>query len=593
MRKAWVKFKRRNIKRLQLPRLATRLSRLGSILIFLQDVSWIPARLIRGNVGYYLLLNLVLRFRGDYRGAFRILQRALLFNPTNHNLHLRIAEVYRENVEIEQAHTHLELAVQARPGSCTVRKLMFETDHQLYTEGAKTLTQTLDLSLQLLQSHMRTLDRISPYYPDQLEKLSILRSNLISGLRDHPHTSASQLSKAVATAITMRRLDVALELAHHRREELLEDVKARLELLEKNLAAHLPMLDLAWKNEVASDPLALFQGRTLPLSMVDPKTLVIVELFIPPAIFDFPHNEKQTHRTIREFFFHIIHILSANAELVIVPRMQMNWRYCLPKTRDCRVISYHTSGPVNPFHLHIQESPFAGYCSLDHAGFAGFATTATAHAEIIAFVANVPDSILEENQQRLHQAYVANNISKYQQPTVPKQLPISGPYVFVALQVSTDMVAKLGWMSGLEMLAAVVEHYRGSGVRVVVKSHPFCRSIEVADYLDELEKTGEIIRGVGSIHQLIRDAQVVITVNSGVGLESLMHGKLVVVTGACDYSYAAATAKSRGELWGILNSDPVPDQKRIQQMLYYYVQAFAVRADQPELIHRRLARWIY
>ena len=592
MRSRWGNFKKRGIKALCSPEMAARLSGFSRLLVLLLEISWIPRRWIRQNLNYFLLLNLVLRFRGDYREALRILEQGLHFNPDSHELHLKLAEVHRENVEIESAHAHLAAAASLQPGQSTIRKLTFETNHQMYAEGGRTLSQTLGLAPGLLLSMMRAVDRVSPHYPGQAQELHLLRDSLISGLQSASHSSKGKLSKAVGSAIAMRRLDVALELERRSEVELLPDVRAQLDHLEKNLGAHLPMLDHAWANELADDPVALICGQPVKLSALDAEAHPIVEVFIPPAIFDFPRNEKQTHKTIREFYFHVIRILLGREGLAIVPRMQLDWRFCLPKTLGARVVSYHTSGPVNPRHLHIQESPLAGYCSLDHAGFAGFATTAAEHSAIVDFVAGIPDSVLEANQHRLHQHFVMRNVSKYQQPTLAAALPISEPYVFVVLQVSTDIVAQLGWLSGIDLLAGVVEHYRGSGTRVVVKSHPFCRSIRVADFLDQLESGGEIIRGTGSIHHLIRDARLVLTVNSGVGLESLMHGKAVVVAGACDYCYAATTVKTREELKCALETAAPPDPRRIRQLLYYYVHRFAVRADAPDQIRGRLEEWL-
>ena len=408
MRSRWGNFKKRGIKVLCRPEMAARLSGFSRLLVLLLEIRWIPRRWIRQNLNYYLLLNLVLRFRGEYQEAFRILERGLYFNPDSHALHLKLAEVHRENVEIERAHAHLEAAARLQPGQSTIRKLTFETNQQMDAEGAKTLGQTLDLAPGLLLSTMRAVDRASPHYPGHAQDLHLLRNSLISRLRNDLHDSKAKLSKAVGSAIAMRRLGLALELNHRSKAELLPDVQAQLDHLEKNLGAHLSMLDHAWDNELADDPVALIRGQPVRLSALDAEAHPVVELFIPPAIFDYPRNEKQTHKTIREFFFQIIRILFEREDLAIVPRMQLDWRFCLPKTRGARVVSYHTSGPVNPRHLHIQESPLAGYCSLDHAGFAGFATTATEHSAIIDFVAEIPDSALEENQRRLHQARIAS-----------------------------------------------------------------------------------------------------------------------------------------------------------------------------------------
>ncbi len=541
---------------------------------------------------YYIMLGQALRLKGDYDGAFQALTKGLRGNLESYQLHLKLSESYRENVEISSANEHLGIAERLKPGYSTIRKLVFETDHMLLDDGSQTMARALELPLEMLRSHIGMLDRVSIHYPEHHDQLTAIREELMASLKHSSYSSSKDLTEAVSKAITMRRLRLALEISHGSKFQLSPIVHARLARLEKNLGDSLLMLDVAWDNEIANDPVALVHGEPVALSKVNVKKGKVVELFVPVAIFDYPKREKQTHETIRETFFHIIRILSDRDDLILVPRMQLNWRQCFPKTQDAYVISYHTSATVNPLRLHVQESPFAGYSSLDHSGFAGYATIAFDHTEITKFVSDVSDNQLEKNQRELYDRYVTHNISKYKQASNSNFKPIPSPYVFVALQVSTDIVAKLGWMSGIELLESVVAHYRGTEMKVVVKRHPFCRSIKVQKCLLALESTGEIIQTDDSIHSILKDAEVVFAVNSGVGLESLVHGKTVIVSGACDYCYATKTAKTREELHQILSSDLTPDKRRIQQLLYFYVHRFAVPSSDVKRIKSRLDDWL-
>src|SRR5690606_11694616 len=54
----------------------------------------------------------------------------------------------------------------------------------------------------------------------------------------------------------------------------------------------------------------------------------------------------------------------------------------------------------------------------------------------------------------------------------------------------------------------------------------------------------KVLLSNASIHSLIERAEAVYKVNSGVGLEALLHEKPVVVTGKCDYMYAATVVQT-------------------------------------------------
>ncbi|RJJ95293.1 capsular biosynthesis protein, partial [Escherichia coli] len=86
-----------------------------------------------------------------------------------------------------------------------------------------------------------------------------------------------------------------------------------------------------------------------------------------------------------------------------------------------------------------------------------------------------------------------------------------------------------------------------TSTKVVVKRHPYCNSIEVEKLINELEKEGKIIVSDSSVHHLIKTSKAVITVNSGVGLETVIHNKPVIITGKSDYYYAATAIAKNGQ----------------------------------------------
>ena len=539
---------------------------------------------------YYLVLAHVQGKQGDHRSAFRTLmlgQRVAAEEPL---IHIKLSAILRDNVDITGAHTHLRVAELLRPGYSTIRRLTFEMDQHLYGDGSGTMDKALDLPPQLLRAHMPVLNRVSIYYPEHTQRLLVARETLAEGLRTETYHNPADLSDAVNIAIANRWLRLALQISGNSEVDLVPTVRERLDRLERNLGPYLPMLEVAWDNEGSATISAWVRGKAVSLAEAEALGNPIVELFIPPAIFDYPREEKQTHETIRQTFFHLIPLLLENRGIAIVPRMQLDWRQCFPKTRGARVISYHTRAPFDPLRLHVQEAPLAGYCSFDHAGFAGFASTATDHSAIQSFLTGVPDEVLESNRREMVARYVDANVSKYSQSADIGT--IGGSYVFVALQVSTDVVAQLGYMSGMELLEGVLDHYRGTDMQVVVKRHPFCRSMKVQECLERWEATGEIVRTNNSIHGILKNAKVVFTINSGVGLEALMHGRTVVVGGACDYGYAAKVAKSREELQAIMVGDLTPDQRHIEELLYFFVHRYAIRSDDRDGLRRRLEEWL-
>jgi Capsule polysaccharide biosynthesis protein len=539
---------------------------------------------------YYLSFAQILRQLGDSCGALETIFKGLPFHRQNDQFYFRISQIYRENYEIGEAHRYLDFAERLNPGVNTIYKLCFESEYGLFEEGSKSIVKVLALPIDIIKSQLHNIDRVSIYYQEYQLHLDKLRHQIKEDLITQPYENTKDLSNAVAYLIGFRQMEAAIQLKADQHLDINPVVQARLDRIVNCFGSNIGFIDCAWDNELATDTYAFVDGAKVLIDDIDKDSLKIIEIFLPPAIFDYPNREKQTHETIRGTFLNIVSILFQTKGVILIPRIQLNWRECFPKISDSHVISYHTSAEFSRFHLHIQESPFTGYCSFDHSGFAGFSSISTNHEKIVQFVKNIDPEQLELNQVEMYNKYVNHNISKYEQPNRSK--PITGRYVFVALQVATDVVAKLAWLSGVELLEIVAAHYRGTATKVVVKRHPFCRSMKVQKYLERLELSGDITRTSSSIHEVVKNAMIVFTVNSGVGLEALVQGKTVVTSGACDYSYATKSARNPDELHSILASDLEPNHQRIQELLYYYIHSFAIPSTDTERLAARLERWL-
>jgi Capsule polysaccharide biosynthesis protein len=544
----------------------------------------------KNRTWYYVLRARELRLKGDDHTAFITLMMGQRCTKNDSAIYLGLSALYRDNNNIVAAHTHLSIANILNPGYSTIRLLTFESDAGLLEAGSKTMEKVLDFPESIIRNHISMLNRISIFYPEHTAKLDNLRRKIKIYTESSSNSSSIALTKAINLAISNRFVDTASNLRSNAKVRIFPKTLRLLDRLIIDLGKYQNLLDLCWRNETSADLHVIYKNQTITLESLDQQNEKIVELFIPAVFFSHPDHEKPTFGTIRTIFLLVINYLMRSPNLVIVPRFQLYWNQCMPKTKDCYVISYHTSSLNNPRHLHIQESPLAQRCSFDNSGFAGYSSIATNYSVIRNFTHNITHEVLKQHQEKMYETYVSANISKYFQPSSDEIYSFS--YVFVVLQVPTDIVSRLAYINGIELLKTVVDHYRGTDVKVVVKRHPFCGSMEVARLLVELEEQGEIIRTTNSIHSVIKNAQMVLTVNSGVGLEALIQGKKVVVTGICDYSYAAFTAKKSSELREIISSPLGANMGRIQKFLYFYIYQFTFSCENPESIDHYFSRWL-
>lgn len=132
---------------------------------------------------------------------------------------------------------------------------------------------------------------------------------------------------------------------------------------------------------------------------------------------------------------------------------------------------------------------------------------------------------------------VNNNVSKHTQPP-PSKSPSSG-YVLHCIQMPQDYTIVHHSSVGVgEMVAKLAWWATARKIPLVLKPHPVATPAEISMILERVKGGKFISVCQGNIHSLIAAAKVVMVINSGTGVEALIHGKPVVTFGRCDYERA-------------------------------------------------------
>lgn len=266
--------------------------------------------------------------------------------------------------------------------------------------------------------------------------------------------------------------------------------------------------------------------------------------------------------------------------------------YCarLLGRRARRVLSWHTKGKAAGV-THFKPADLPGYVVIDAGGYSGWSSLAS---QSLAEIDLPPLSEALTFFQTHKSEVLSGNLSKYRQKSGVSSGGLPDDFVFVALQVASDRTQKLARLPMLEMLAIVEERFRGSGTQVVVKRHPKCSSPKVASVLQALAATGTIQLSDLSIHTLIANSRAVITVNSGVGSEAILHLKPVYTFGASDYDAIAHTvhdATQFGYLTNPIRTAASPDD--MIRFLHYYRNHYLVRVSDRQQLQAALEKRVF
>lgn len=369
------------------------------------------------------------------------------------------------------------------------------------------------------------------------------------------------------------------------------EYRIALETVQARLGAFGSLTEIANRNETANLLDGSFQclhgGSVKRLSEL-PSNIQLVELHLPPYFYARTVTERDAHERICRFLRLLYSEVFASGAAVL-PRHQYMLTHADPSGLADITLSYHTAGSA-PGRWHIKDGALPGYFTIDAEGYAGWSSIASLES-LPREVEKADFATLQENLKILHQETIEVNRSKYRQPERGAAAPLPDSFIFVPLQVPDDAVQQLAHIPLDGLINAMVAYARRTGERVIFKRHPSCTSRSIERLIRRAVRTSGVGLVEASIHDILPKAKAVVTVNSGVGLEALIHQKPVIVTGRADYGYACAQVSSVQELHHCLQNLSFNSiwQERILRFLYFYRRHYLVNECDQLTVRSRVA----
>ena len=184
--------------------------------------------------------------------------------------------------------------------------------------------------------------------------------------------------------------------------------------------------------------------------------------------------------------------------------------------------------------VYYMQSVFPELFTIDRRGWGGGADFAQIQQYLQPGAGGIDDSIFEKYKKRIH-----TNQSKFAQPDNDVKMDF-GKFIFVPLQLPHDETIK--YHSNItvpEFVESLCRWSSRSLVPIVFKGHPAnIQSMEpLVKIINKYPTSQSHIKYVTdiSIHKLIEASSAVYLINSGVGMEAMLHVKPIVSFGRSEY----------------------------------------------------------
>ena len=190
-------------------------------------------------------------------------------------------------------------------------------------------------------------------------------------------------------------------------------------------------------------------------------------------------------------------------------------------------------------------------------------------------------------QTRLRQRLVAARVSRYAQPEGFTAVAPNCIAVFLQSEAHR-LVGETCYLTMREMVAALMQ--RTDPRPIVIKPHPRDFDSETHMWLRQQERKDPRIRILAAnIHDIIAAADVVVTINSAVGIEAMIHGKPVVLCGHADFHHCAATVRAMAEMDAAITGAEARIWPHAAFLFWYFIKN-CVAGGRPTLTEDILAK---
>ncbi len=193
--------------------------------------------------------------------------------------------------------------------------------------------------------------------------------------------------------------------------------------------------------------------------------------------------------------------------------------------------------------------------------------------------AMVPADEARAFADRLRTQLVAARTSRYAQPQGRSALPPHAIAVFLQAEAHRGL-AETCHLSMRQMVRALVA--RDDPRPILIKPHPKDTDPATRRFLSRLgDPRVQVVDA--NIHDILAVADVSVTINSAVGIESMLHGVPVVLCGQADFHHAAVTVRRASDLDSSLE-DATARFWNHDAFLHWYFAGNCLNAGKPSLV---------
>lgn len=265
-----------------------------------------------------------------------------------------------------------------------------------------------------------------------------------------------------------------------------------------------------------------------------------------------------------------------------------------PADVDLKIYAHKTRREVPAADIFYKEMHMRGLFTIDAEGWGADHSAAREPPDLEGSDAAEAERFVGA----IREQFVSSGHSKQRQPE-PSPIPEEHkPYLLVPLQLPTDDVIMYHSPLGVFDFVHVVSDWaERAGQKVVFKLHPGGAHPEIAAAVEGRSAASPFVSSLNAnIHSLILGAEGVVVINSGVGFESLIHGKPVVTFGNCDYksvTFAARPDNLDGAREFVAGYTPEQRLRGFKFIHHYYARhAYDVYAADGAGVRRRLLDYL-
>jgi hypothetical protein len=267
-----------------------------------------------------------------------------------------------------------------------------------------------------------------------------------------------------------------------------------------------------------------------------------------------------------------------------------------PRGASIRIYAHKTRRDVDG-DLFYKQMHMPELFTVDHLGWGADHSSTKTYPDL----SDIDPARAEAFVRSLKAKFLETGCSKLAQPARCELSSLPDDYIFVPTQTPRDYVqvhhSPISVSSFVHLIAQWAE---AAEQNVLFKLHPglyhtsaFDR--QVIDAVKRYAATRSRVFCVNAnVHDLISRARGVFTINSGVGFESLIHGKPVVTFGDCDYKWVtfAADDKSLSEAREYVFGYTEKHRRQADRFIYHYFFRHAYSIEDPTNTSQRLTEYL-